>query len=112
MPTEPQSAITLPFFAQTLRHRIKQTKRDKINCPLLLPMRQAIGRLTNLRERIKELKLRIHTSRSGGFPAADLPKNGGRETAAPCYKPISSRTYFTGGLPKDKTVSLYCRKLN
>ena len=37
-----------------MRHGVGKSKRDEINCALLLPMRKPIGSETNVRVRIEE----------------------------------------------------------
>src|SRR5713101_2385906 len=56
MQTQPGFTLRFPLIAQTLRDRIGQSKCDEINCALLLPMRQAIHRETNLAIWVEEAK--------------------------------------------------------
>src|SRR6266480_6883869 len=54
MNTQPCFTFRLPAGAQVIRHSIGKSKRNEINCSILLPMWQAIGSETNIGVRIKE----------------------------------------------------------
>ena len=61
IPFQPHFTLRLPLITKLLRHRVGQAKGDKIGRSLLLPVRQAVECLLNLRVRIEKL----HTRKNG-----------------------------------------------
>lgn len=57
MSTHPRFAVILPLIAEPCRHGVGEPVRDEIDCPLLLPVRQAVFRVSNVSVRIEEAQL-------------------------------------------------------
>src|SRR4051812_19367038 len=64
MQTEPRFTFVLPSTKQLGRHRIRETKRNEINCAFLLPMRQTISRVLDFGVWIEEAQL-VHLGENG-----------------------------------------------
>jgi len=69
IPLQPHFALRLPLITKSLGHRVGQTKSDKVSRSRLLPMRQPVECLLNLRIRIEKL----HTRNDGLWPSNTQP---------------------------------------
>jgi hypothetical protein len=66
MITKPYLPVAFPTSKQAKRDGVTQAKRDKVNRANLLPMRQAIAGLADIRVRIEKLKL-VHSGGGQGI---------------------------------------------
>ncbi len=70
IPFQPRSTLCLPLITQLPRHRVGQTKGDEVSRTRLLPMRQTVECLLNLRVRIEKL----HARKDGLWPSIIQPQ--------------------------------------
>jgi hypothetical protein len=57
MEPQPRLAVRLPLLASLVGHGVGKSKRDEVNCSLLLPVGKTIRCKTDVVVRIEELKL-------------------------------------------------------